>query len=90
MRPGSEAAPGFANHYPILLCGLLYGSYLLRLFITQDRTFMFVFSLLCALGGVFAESCLSQMDLVLFTLPDFCYVPAWLPGLYLHGAFALR
>jgi hypothetical protein len=43
-----------------------------------------------AIGGMFAEGVLSAAGWVTYRYVDVFYVPFWLGGLYVHGAFALR
>lgn len=81
---------GFGNEYPLLLNGIFYGTFLLRLALSTDRGFMLILSILMGIGGAAAEGTMSAFDLVYYTQPDIYYVPAWLSALYLHGAFALR
>ena len=81
---------GFGNASPIFLSLLFYGAFVIRLAQARERVFLAVLSVLLALGGTFSEALLSALGMVSYTRFDFLGVPAWLPGLYLHGAFALR
>ena len=81
---------GFAGGFPIFLSWVFYLAWCLRLVFTPDRAFMAILGLILALGGTVGESLLSAAGFVTYMRPDFLLVPAWLPGLYLHGAFALR
>ena len=81
---------GFASNHPLFLNALFYGTFMIRLSVAKDRLFMAVIGLVLAVGGAFAEGVFAMMGLMDYSRPDFFYVPAWLPGLYLHGAFALR
>ncbi|MCP4437574.1 MAG: hypothetical protein GY810_01360 [Aureispira sp.] len=81
---------GFGNESPIFLNVLFYGLFLLRLTITPDKVFILIISIMLGIGGAFIEGFMSNMDLVYYTKPVIYYVPLWLAGLYLHGAFALR
>lgn len=81
---------GFGNESPLFLNLFFYGTFLLRLAITPDKMFMLIISILIGIGGAFTEGFMSDMDLVYYTKPVIYYVPLWLAGLYLHGAFALR
>jgi len=81
---------GFGSGHPVLLNFLFYGTFLVRLGVTEDRIFILMIAIILAIGGVAGEGFLSLMGLVTYKRPDFFLVPAWLGGLYLHGAFALR
>lgn len=81
---------GFASTSPLFLNGFFYVTFLFRLAVTRDRAFIFIFSCLLAVGGCLVEGVLSMNGLIQYSRADFFYVPAWLPGLYLHGSFALR
>ena len=81
---------GFGNESPALLNLLFYGSFLLRLAVTQDKGFIVILSMIIGVGGVLGEGILSALDLVSYTKPVIFHVPVWLAALYFHGAFALR
>jgi hypothetical protein len=55
-----------------------------------DRLFLLLLAVLMAFGGMFVESLYAAAGLMAYCYPDVFYVPFWLGGLYVHGAFALR
>ena len=81
---------GFGNDFPLYLNVLFYSTFLLRIMVVPDKLFLLILSLIIGIGGTIGEGILSSLDLVFYTKPVFFHVPAWLAGLYLHGAFALR
>lgn len=81
---------GFGGAYTGILVGLIYCTYLLRISSTPDFTFMLIISVTLGIMGGLVESYMSSQDEHGYTNPNFMHIPAWLPGLYLHGAFALR
>lgn len=81
---------GFGNASPTLLVVIFYGLFFLRWLFTYDRAWLLFLAVLMAVGGMFVEGLLSAFDLVRYGHYDIFYVPWWLGGLYMHGAFALR
>ncbi len=81
---------GFGNDNPDVLTWLFGGTFLLRLALARERVFMTIIAVLLALGGTLAEAALGAGGLVAYGNTELIGVPLWLPGLYLHGAFALR
>lgn len=81
---------GFGNASPVFLAAVFYGSFALRFAFARERVFLGIVSVNLAVGGTLSESLMSALGMVAYTRYDFLLVPAWLPGLYLHGAFALR
>jgi hypothetical protein len=61
-----------------------------RWLFSYDRLWLFILAVLMAVGGMIAEGLLSAAGMVTYHYVDVFYVPFWLGGLYLHGAFALR
>lgn len=47
-------------------------------------------AVIMGIGGMLAEGLMSHFGQVTYRHVDFFYVPFWLGGLYMHGAFALR
>ena len=81
---------GFAQNSPLLLSGILYGTYLVRLASSYEKLFILGFGLAMAMGGIFVEGSLSALGQMQYAHPAIYNVPLWLGGLYLHGSFALR
>ena len=81
---------GFGNESPLFLNLLFYGTFLIRLTLTQDKIFILILSVILGIGGTLGEGILSWFGLVYYTKPVIFLVPTWLGGLYFHGAFALR
>lgn len=83
-------ASGFGHEHPLLLSALFYGIFLVRLLFTYERRWLLIVALILAVGGMVGEGLLSAFGLVSYAHQDIFYVPWWLGGLYVHGAFALR
>jgi len=81
---------GLGNEHPVLLNLIFYGAFLMRLRITYERSFILVFSIVLAIGGMVGEGLLVLSGWVEYRDPDIFYVPYWLGGIYLHGGLALR
>lgn len=81
---------GFGNTSALFLCVLFYVSFAVRLWATYERGFLLLIAILLAIGGTLVEAGISAIGQVAYTRNDMIGVPLWLPGLYLHGAFALR
>lgn len=81
---------GFGNHEPVLLAVIFYGAFMVRWLFSYDRLWLLILAVLMAVGGMVAEGALSAAGLVAYRHTDVFYVPLWLGGLYMHGAFALR
>lgn len=83
-------ASGFGHEHPLLLSAIFYGIFLVRLLFTYERRWLLIVALILAVGGMVGEGLLSAFGLVSYAHQDVFYVPWWLGGLYMHGAFALR
>jgi hypothetical protein len=81
---------GFGNFEPVLLSVIFYGTFAARWFYSYDRLWLLILSISMAIGGMYAEGVISSTGLMAYRHVDFFYVPLWLGGLYMHGAFALR
>lgn len=81
---------GFGSEQPALLAWIFYGTFLLRFAFTYEKAWLLIVAIILAIGGVFAEGLLSSFGLVAYQVQEIYYVPLWLGGLYMHGAFALR
>lgn len=81
---------GLGNKEPVLLSVIFYGTFILRWLFTYERLSLLLLAVAMAIGGMFGEGFLSAMGLVAYNYTDVFYVPFWLGGLYVHGAFALR
>jgi len=81
---------GFGSDSPLPLSALFYSTFVLRWLLTYERTWLLVLAALMAIGGVLGEAAIATAGLAAYRHTDFLHVPAWLGGLYLHGAFALR
>lgn len=81
---------GFGNNEPFILSIIFYGTFVVRWLFSYDRLWLFILAVLMAVGGMIAEGLLSAAGMVTYHYVDVFYVPFWLGGLYLHGAFALR
>lgn len=84
------ALSAFAHSSPQLLAGLLYGLFLVRLRFSYDRLWLASLAALLAVAGMAVEGVLGKFQLMHYSHSDLFYVPYWLGGLYVHGAFALR
>lgn len=80
----------FGNFDPKVLCVIFYSTFLIRLIFSYERVWLLIIAIALGVGGMFAEGLLSYMGLVAYRHVDIFYVPYWLGGLYMHGAFALR
>lgn len=83
-------ASGLGNAFPTLLNFTFLGLFVVRLLATYERGWLLFIAVMLAIGGMFVEGALSHFDLVAYAHQDIFYVPWWLGGVYLHGAFALR
>lgn len=83
-------ASGFGNEYPVLLSLIFYGTFILRWAVSYDRPWLLLLAVIMGIGGMFAEGLMSHFGQVTYRHVDVFYVPFWLGGLYMHGAFALR
>lgn len=83
-------ASGFGNEHPVLLSLIFYGTFVLRWAVSYDRPWLLLLAVIMGIGGMFAESLMSRFGQVTYRHVDVFYVPFWLGGLYMHGAFALR
>lgn len=81
---------GFGNGSPVFLSAAFYATFALRFAVARERLFLSIVAVNLAIGGTLSEGAMSALGMVAYTRYDFLLVPAWLPGLYLHGAFALR
>ena len=81
---------GFGNFEPVCLSFIFYGTFAVRLIFSYDRIWLLLLAFLMAVGGMFAEGVIAAAGLMKYRCVDIFYVPFWLGGLYLHGAFALR
>ncbi len=81
---------GYGNFDPVLLSVVFYCAFAVRWLFSYDRGWLFLLAVLMAFGGMAAEGAMSAAGLVTYRHVDLFYVPFWLGGLYLHGAFALR
>lgn len=83
-------ASGFGNAYPVLLNLTFLALFVVRLLATYERAFLLVIAIPLAIDGMVVEAILGHFGLVAYAHQDIFYVPFWLGGVYLHGAFALR
>lgn len=83
-------ASGFGNEHPVLLSLIFYGTFILRWAVSYDRLWLLLLAVIMGIGGMFAEGLMSHFGQVTYRQVDVFYVPFWLGGLYMHGAFALR
>lgn len=81
---------GFGNESPYLLALIFYGTFLLRLAATYERSWALLLALMLGAGGMVAEGLLSLSGQVAYRHVDVFGVPYWLGALYMHGALALR
>lgn len=81
---------GFGNASPVFLAAVFYAAFALRFALASERMFLAIVAVNLAVGGTLSEGAMSALGMVAYTRYDYLLVPAWLPGLYLHGAFALR
>ena len=81
---------GFANFSPEFLILLFYSTFLFRWAFSYEKAWLMILAILLALGGIFFEGALAAYGLVAYRDPNIFYVPYWLGGVYMHGAFALR
>ncbi|RZG75053.1 hypothetical protein [Acinetobacter sp. WCHAc060025] len=80
----------FGNNDPSMLSIIFYSTFIIRLFFSYERIFLTIIAIILAIAGMFFEGLLSHFELVAYHHVDIFYVPWWLGGLYMHGAFALR
>lgn len=80
----------FGNNDPSMLSIIFYSTFIIRLFFSYERFFLMIIAIILAVAGMFFEGLLSHFELVAYRHVDIFYVPWWLGGLYMHGAFALR
>lgn len=80
----------FGNTDPAMLSIIFYSTFIIRLIFSYECIFLIIIAILLAIGGMFFEGLLSHFGLVAYRHADIFYVPWWLGGLYMHGAFALR
>ena len=80
----------FGNADPAMLSYIFYLTFFIRFIFSYERSFLLIIAILLAVGGMFFEGLLSYFGLVAYRHVDIFYVPWWLGGLYMHGAFALR
>jgi hypothetical protein len=81
---------GFGNLDPVFLSVAFYATFAVRWLFSYDRAWLLLLAVSMAIGGMFAEGALAAMGLVTYRHVDVFYVPFWLGGLYVHGAFAIR
>lgn len=81
---------GFGNEHLVLLSLIFYGTFVLRWAVSYDRQWLLLLAVIMGIGGMFAEGLMSHFGQVTYRHVDVFYVPFWLGGLYMHGAFALR
>jgi hypothetical protein len=83
-------ASGVGHEYPALLSLIFYGLFLLRWAASYERGWLLTVAIVLAAGGMLAEGVLGAFGLVVYRHQDMFFVPFWLGGIYMHGAFALR
>ena len=83
---GSYAASGLWRRRPRALAVALYLSWAARTIARTDRRSVVTYGALLALLGCAYEHRLAGTGAFSYFRPDLGNVPAWLPGLYLHGA----
>lgn len=81
---------GFGNEHHALLSALFFGTFFIRFVVTYEKVWLLIVAIILAIGGMFFEGLLAHFGLVAYRHADIFYVPLWLGGLYMHGAFALR
>ena len=81
---------GFGHEYPNVLGIIFYSTYVLRLALSKDKSFILIVSLTVAFMGSWVENSHFGPNSGSYSHKDFLNLPNWLPALYLHGAFALR
>lgn len=81
---------GFGNAEPALLSVIFYGSFFVRWVASYERGWLLLLAVIMAVAGMLVEGVLSAVGWVSYRHQDIFYVPFWLGGLYMHGAFALR
>jgi Protein of unknown function (DUF2878) len=86
---GVYFASGVYADQPLLLAAIYLFFWILRIFFSENRKELGLFSILLAIAGAMMEGLISRAGLFYYTQPDFLLVPIWLPGLYLHGAFLI-
>jgi hypothetical protein len=81
---------GYGNLDPVFLSVIFYVTFAARWLLSYDRAWLLLLAVSMAIGGMFAEGVLAAAGLVAYRHVDVFYVPFWLGGLYVHGAFAIR
>ncbi|HVJ94353.1 MAG TPA: hypothetical protein VM580_31410 [Labilithrix sp.] len=81
---------GFGSGHPTLLWIIFGVTFLVRAAATYERAWLGVLASTLAVSGITVEGLLCSLGLVRYAREDVFYVPYWLGGLYMHGAFALR
>jgi hypothetical protein len=81
---------GYGNLDPVFLSVIFYATFVVRWLFSYDRAWLLLLAVSMAIGGMFAEGVLAAAGLVAYRHVDIFYVPFWLGGLYVHGAFAIR
>jgi hypothetical protein len=81
---------GFGNFEPVLLSVIFYGTFVVRWLFSYDRLWLLLLAVAMAVVGMFVEGLYAAAGLMTYRYVDIFYVPFWLGGLYVHGAFALR
>ncbi len=89
---GGYALTGVCNRHPVFLTAWLLGTFVARMAADGSRALLLNALSLAAVGtGV--EYTLNRMGLFHYRVPGafgLVPVPVWLPGIYLHAAFAVR
>ena len=81
---------GFGNFHPTLLCIIFYGIFFIRFIFEYEKAWLLILAILLAIGGMFFEGVLAAFGLVKYRFENIFYVPYWLGGVYMIGAYALR
>jgi hypothetical protein len=81
---------GFGHESLMFLNVVFYGLFFVRLAASYERTFILLLAIVLGIGGTLGEGLMAHNGLVAYSKPEIFYVPFWLGGLYMHGAFALR
>lgn len=83
-------ASGVGNEYTTTLLIIFTVLFVVRLATTYEPMWLLILATLLAIGGIAVEGALAAFGLVTYRVEEIFYVPWWLGGLYLHGAFAVR
>ena len=83
---GAYVASAFAVDNTWLLAGLCAAAFVGRVAVADRRWAVVGFSAALAAGGSLYEGMLSSTGVFSYAVPLVWTIPAWLPGLYLHGA----